>query len=146
MARAILIDTPAKQIRSITIDVSDGAGTADIKAAIGCEWIESVRLGQKTVCWVDEEGLLKENPGPFFQIEGKRDPIAGRGLITGVGEGGATTGTGVPVSFVEKMVTFPDVEFSHFEEITEEDVEIFPGLRGVRISKNIIFKPAGKKE
>lgn len=147
MARAILIDTPLKQIRSIAIDVADGSGLDDIKKALGCEWIEAVRLGRHTVCWVDEEGLvkhglLKEEPGPFFAIAGKQDPIAGRGLITGVDDSGATTETTVPLSLVEKTVTFPDVEFIGLETSTEEDVEILPGsrMRGVRISTRGMFR------
>jgi len=106
--RAILIDPVAKTVREVEHDgdyreiyrlLSDPEN--DIKVdtfdAIGIDGVNSI--------YIDDNGLLND-PKYFFKWEGYAQPLAGRGLILGTDEEGASISTTLTLDFVAAKVGY----------------------------------------
>jgi len=92
--RGILIDATSRAISEITLpDIKYGdldeadyrANWEGMKKLLETTIVEPVRMGAAQL-WVDEEGLLKPEPGPFFRlgIPGAYGPIISKkGILLG---------------------------------------------------------------
>lgn len=116
--KAFLIDPSAK---TISLAFHTGHYT-DIYKHIKATGFDSVRLtkanekGTCTVVYVDGEGLLKPNPGPFFLHSAYPDPLCGRGLVLGVDYAGETVEPTTSLEALNAAITFPSLEFAGFTE------------------------------
>lgn len=139
--KGILIDPAAKTVTDIEVETWEA-----VKEIIGCKWLEGVTIARidhhAEQILVNEEGLLVDEPGPFFQI-GDNTPIAGKGVVLGVNQEGETVSTRLRAELVAPRISFPDVEFTGFT--TTEDDPIHPLLGPMhRITRTANFKPRGE--
>lgn len=102
--RSILID-PAKRA---VVPYRINGSVASLQAAVGSLIAFATQLDTGDVLYVDDEGLLRDNPS-FFAIAGGRHPYAGRGLLVGPETYGAITDVVATVEEVKSLVSF-DVE------------------------------------
>lgn len=104
--RAIIIDPFKKTITEVTLDNSEGdAGYKAIKKAIGDNWITSVRLSDKDILYVDDEGLLKGiKTQQFFEYQGYPQSLAGMGCIVGCNDEGESTPCSLSIEQVQANV------------------------------------------
>lgn len=115
MLTAILIDPVAKTVEAI----QHSGEYDDIRATLGCKWIEAVDIGGDYHIYVDEEFLLKDEPGPFFQID-KGNPLGGRGIIFSTTPDGDEASALVSPDLIRAYVTFPDIRFTGFKNYEGE--------------------------
>jgi hypothetical protein len=119
--RAILID-PTIEGGLVTegdfdIDRSD---VRSLYKILGVDNIERAGpLLNGDMVYVDGNGLIKADPGPFFVIEGWDDPLAGRGLLLHDTRAGYMTSPRTSLRKAKAMVTFPDIELAGFEDFTD---------------------------
>lgn len=139
--RAIKID-PSKQ----TVEaVETAAELADMYKLIETDIIEAVRVGPNTILWVDEEGLLRERPKPFFAFRGfENQPHCGVGVILNCNDEGENESCNLKVTDVwDKIVWLPDLEFVGIETVEEGPVE-WHGMPGfTHIMRKPIFRKKG---
>lgn len=84
MAKAFLISPDAQSIEEIEV-----SSAADIAQLIGFDTIESDRIGDgDDLLYFDEECFIRGATGRF-QID-KLIPVAGKGIVLGVGADGTT--------------------------------------------------------
>jgi hypothetical protein len=87
MVNGFLIDPDKQAIQIVSV-----ADTLDaFHRVIGADCLDSFRLDERNVIFLDDRGLI-EGP-PFkarFEIRGYSLPLAGKGLVVGVGAGGET--------------------------------------------------------
>jgi hypothetical protein len=134
MMRAILIDAVEKTVTEIDMD----GKLQSLYRLLGCNLVEAVELDDRHSLWVDEEGLMVENPGPFFAFKGGERPYPFKGVILGDNhQTGSNTDAVVPLDVVQSVIEWPDVEFAGFEEINEPGI-----LYGVRAA----FRDKGADE
>lgn len=103
--KAILINVHNKTVTQIDIE----GGLDSIYKAAGCGTIEAVHsyvFQGSDIMYVDEEGLLKDEPGPFFAINGFRQPLAGNGLVLGTDEEGDSCDVETPLAVIMDAVEF----------------------------------------
>lgn len=116
--RGILINPHEQSISNVETDGS----LADIRRILGIEWFTTIQWDQRNHLIVDDEGLLREAPGPFFQIAGYDQPLAGRGLILGLDREGDHVDTTLGLFYMLDKVTFPKVRFVGFEDTSGPQV------------------------
>lgn len=143
--KGILIDPTAKTVTDIEVESWE-----KVKEIIGCKWLEGVTIARVAAhaeqihaeqILVNEEGLLVDEPGPFFQV-GDNTPIAGKGVVLGVDYEGDVISTRLTAALVAPRISFPDVEFTGFT--MSEDDAIHPILGPMhRITRTANFKPRG---
>jgi hypothetical protein len=87
--QAILIDP---ETRTITT-VEHSGDFHDIHRHIDAQTFDVARFDPESndAAFVDDEGLLKAEPGPFFMIEEYPEPLAGKALVLGANNEGETT-------------------------------------------------------
>lgn len=112
--QGLLIDPKLKTVTAIQTDSS----ADDIYLALGCANIELVMLSPTEALYVDEEGLLQDEPGPFFAVKGFDSPFAGRGFVCGLDGNGKDVSTKMTVPELWALVSFPNIEFIGFEPIS----------------------------
>ena len=113
----LLIDPVAKAIGPVVVDPSN---VAELYLVLGCEVVEFVPLGEDNFLYADEEGLIKDKPGPFFQID-HFAPVSGRAIVFGIDRrSGKTTSPTLRIGDLWGMISFPDIEFTGMR--TESDV------------------------
>jgi hypothetical protein len=133
--RAILIDPTTKTVSLVTLE-----GHKPLHRLIGCARVELVTLSNHDDMYVDEEGLLADDPGPFWCFEGYADrPYCGKAVIAGHDEEGNTAGTMLAVQQVFRSVEWLDLELAGFEEIDEEAV--FMGKPTKIIGSKAVYRP-----
>lgn len=109
--RGILIDPATKTISEI-----DHAGSLQaLYTTLGCAQVERVALAPLEYVWVDEEGLLKPDAGPFFQI-GPNIPMAGKALCLGDDDEGGIRECRLPLWILQLSVSFPDLALVGWEQ------------------------------
>lgn len=109
--RAILIDAVAKTVT----DVETTGKLHDLYRLLECEGIDAVALNDDNACYVDGEGLLADDPGPFFVLAEYGHPLAKRGLILGHDDMGETIETNLTAEAVKATTTFPNIALAGFE-------------------------------
>jgi len=130
--RAILIDPTTKTVTEVDYD----GNYESIYKWIDAQTFECVDLGDPdhNTVYVDEEGLLADEPGPFFTVSTYAQPLAGKGLILATddeGESVATTlnifkpGDNYVLSNDKATITvqFPEVKFKGFKEIPPHKID-----------------------
>lgn len=100
--RCILIDVENESITEVFLE----DGLDPIYEALKCGTFESVRIGDNTDIFVDEEGLFKVNENTKFFQYGSSQPLVGNGLVTSYGDEGETIDTTMSVDEVRKQVKF----------------------------------------
>jgi hypothetical protein len=117
--RAIIIDPTDKSVTEADIDTSYEAFRSFSRSG----YIERVRLPEGHWLWIDEEGLLQPEPGPFFRMEAVPSAtFAGKGIILCCDEEGDHAPATVSEELIRENVWFPSVRFTGFTdwEGTEE--------------------------
>jgi hypothetical protein len=122
--RAILID-PEKQ--SFT-EVQVGRGCEEIYKALGCSefttgsrpLLGSLSEGFDSVYVSDDPLEDREDPRFWFQVDAERDPpssypLAGLGLVQGVGKMGETCDARISIDDLSKRITFTQRKFRGFD-------------------------------
>jgi len=137
--RGILIDPTSQQVAEVEDDFSDFRA---IQRAIGAKPFTTVRLPEDHRLFLDDEGLLRASPGPFFRLERLRpgETFAGRGLILRVSPEGETLPAAVDVETIWGLVSFPDVQFLRLEQSTKEEEHPIFGRMAV-FRQKAIFGP-----
>ena len=123
--RAILIDPVDKSLTEIT---TPGVVTKDVRELLQCRLCETVAVDGKNILLVDEEGLLKDDPGPFFTFGHHEQPIAGRGLVFGLTAHGDLTNVEMSIALAQAMVAWPDVELEGFETLDGSTTRDWMGM------------------
>jgi len=140
LATGLLIDPVAKSVGPITIDPNM---LSELYLTLGCEVVEYVQLDDHNFLYVDENGLMRDNPEPFFQIDGFA-PMAGRAIVFGIDrKNGKTTSSSITISDLWGVISFPDIEFVGMQN--ESGVEHDPIFGDVAtLSFTPVFKQKGK--
>ena len=134
--RAILIDPEAKTITEV-----DYTGDyKNIYVHIGVDCFTVVRLSPTETVFIDDEGLYRENQ-KYVIWKDYYQPLAGKGLILGIDESGESIATELDLQYVKSMVTFPDIELSHFENF--EGTTNWHGMEMPMVGQRAVFKPKG---
>jgi hypothetical protein len=131
--KAILIDPANRTVAQIDFE----GGYLSIKKAIQCDTITTCtprslpRNGDHRedgwvwdTIYLDDEGLLHSDPGPFFLVSGYDQPLAGRGLVVGTTGDGSDTDCQSTVDYINGIVSWPNVEFTGFRSQTREHVNV----------------------
>ena len=139
--RAILINPETKTITEVEYtgdykNIYEHIG-ADCFTAISIDHYENE---DRETIFVDDEGLYR-NPQNFFMWSGYDQPLAGKGLILGTDAGGESVATSYGIEYVKAMVSFPDIELSHFEEVS--GTTNWHGIEMPMVGQRAIFKPKG---
>lgn len=122
--RAILIDTPNKQI----IDVEWNGDYKSIYPLIKVDLFTTVMLNNDTqdVVFVDDEGLINGNPYGWFTINGYPQPLRGYGLVLGTGPEGKSIEPRTTTEELRTKISFPeDSELKDPEEYADVQVMSF---------------------
>lgn len=122
--KAIHINPKTQTIREIEIPgFREGRGhMAAIYQTLKCERFDVVRLEGGDGIFIDDEGLLKDEPGPFFSLWGYPNPLAGHGLVLGCDQDGNSCDPVVTVQELRDWVVWlPTIQAatayaSRFEE------------------------------
>lgn len=133
--RGILINPHDQSISNVETDGS----FADIRRLLGIECFTTIQWGNRNHLILDDEGLLREAPGPFFQIAGYDQPLAGKGLILGLDRKGDHVDTTLKLFYMLDKVTFPNVRFVGFEDTSGPQIHPIFGEINV-FSRKAIFK------
>jgi hypothetical protein len=127
--RGILIDPYTKTVKVVHVDPYPAW-----KELIQCDTITSVPFGihedthVNETLWCDDEILLHATDDTrYFQIENYPQPLGGRGIILGTDQAGETVSSAVPLAFVQRVTSWPDVKFSHitYDDPSDEKHEVF---------------------
>ena len=101
--RAILIDARSQTVREIEIEPeAHGELLKAIYAAIGCRWVERVRLDDHDL-WIDAERRTNGTESGF-SLAGR--PFFGSGLILGHDDHGRSTAATMNLSALQRHVDF----------------------------------------
>lgn len=123
--RGILIDPASQSVSQVEGDFRTGEG---IRREISADVFTVLRLPEGHLLYLDDEGLLRSEPGPFFRLDAlfPGETFAGRGLILASGDDGETLPAKVDVMTVFSLVSWPEVQFLRLEYSSrEEDHPIF---------------------
>ena len=103
--RAILIDPYTRTVTEIDHD-----GTLDgLYKTLQCDTVDAVQVGPRDTLWLDDEGFLQAGR-PVYRLGDSPTPLAGRGLILGVGKDGNERATTIPLTAVARTVKWTDLE------------------------------------
>ena len=114
--KGLLINSKERTITEV--EVREEHLMKDIYKHLNCETITMAPIHQEcfgvsegqNVCYVDDEGLLKEGQKPYFNMTNCHGPvqggIAGNGLILGVGKSGSETDHTMNIYALKKDVNY----------------------------------------
>jgi|TARA_R110000824_G_scaffold122497_1_gene279694 hypothetical protein len=100
--RGILIDPTAKSVNEVDY-------TGDYKQIYKlCDFsvFDCFQIDPEHTLFVDDEGLLKDNNDFFRILGGSPHSFAGKGLILGLNDSGASVGSELSVEDIKKKVKF----------------------------------------
>ena len=80
--KAILIKAAEKKVVAVNMKPDPNRSLEDLRALIGCEWVQPVVVGDGVTIWVDEEGRLKQ-PAAGFLLSGVPCIFVGNGVLLG---------------------------------------------------------------
>lgn len=109
MLRAIKIDVVNRTITEVFIE----SGINAIYKQLDCRMFECVDLGDNQTLYLDEEGLLLDEPLGAFMFKGMLQPYSGHGLILGTNPRTGDTVSchpAITVEVVKKLVEFAPVQ------------------------------------
>jgi len=100
--RVIIIDSVNRSIREGTIN---GNFLTAIYKLIGCTSVDVVGIDHVNDVWVDDEGLLKNEPFlPVFKIAGRT--LAGNAVISAHDDEGETIATDLKIDDIRSAIQF----------------------------------------
>lgn len=108
--RAILIDPIAKTVT----EVDYGGKYTDIYKLIDCDTFTVVGIENDDAIYVDDEGLLKDDPKYYFLYQGYAQPLAGKGLVLGTSEDGDSIEPVHTRDEIERKVRFVELKLDRF--------------------------------
>lgn len=105
--KAILIDVEKKIVSTV-----DYTGYSDIDKYLKLDGRPFTVIGMENndAVYIDDEGLLIDNPIGAFVIDGYPQPLSGNGLILGTDDEGETVACESTVEAITKRVRFVPVE------------------------------------
>ena len=119
--RAFLIDTPNKQI----VEVDYDGNYKSINKLIHADLFTVVYLDPSVmpdVVFVDDEGLINNNPHGWFKVDTYPQPLRGYGLVLGTDADGESVSPNVTLDALRARVTFYNDDelgdpesYAHFE-------------------------------
>lgn len=119
--RAILIDPTTETVTEIEVQKFK-----DLYRICECTMVEAVRMPAGHQLWLDEEGLLKPEPKPFFQVPWYPQPLCGKAVLLGTDARGEIDDAEPNLVGFELVVSFPNVRFVGFHDTESiEDHPIF---------------------
>lgn len=123
--KGYLIDPTIKTIAPVEYD----GDYKSIYRLIDAQTFDVVGIDQHNGIYIDDEGLLVDNPGPFFTATGRRGSvtIAGKGLVLGHDAEGEMVGASISIEALQAMIAFPDLKFTGF---THEEGETHHPILG----------------
>ena len=149
----VLIDPHTRTVTSVELP-SDGVSFAPL---LDCEYFDSAVLRRPepaapdapgdpgAILYVDDEGMTREGQ-KFWSFDVRPDIVyAGKGVIVAVNVYGETCNGVAEPKQIARHVVWRAVRFAGYEDSTEEDVEIAPGLYGTKIKRSVRFDP-GEEE
>lgn len=104
--KAFLIDTPNHAIVEVDYDGDWKSIYAHIHAKTFELVIPDIVDDIEVSVYVDEEGLINDNPHGFFAIRGIGQALAGYGLVLGCDAEGETVAAPVTKEWLEERVDF----------------------------------------
>lgn len=104
--KAILIDTPNHQVTEVEYSGDYKQIYQHIRAQMFEVVIPDVVNDIEVTVYVDEEGLINDNPHGAFAIAGINQPLVGYGLVLGTDDVGETVEAPVDVDWVKARVAF----------------------------------------
>lgn len=123
--RALLIDTPNKQI----VEVDYDGDYKSINKLIHAEIFTVVYLDPSVMpdaVFVDDEGLINGNPHGWFKIDTYAQPLRGYGLVLGTDADGDSVSPNLSLDALRARVTFyDDAELSDPESYAHFEVTSF---------------------
>lgn len=139
--RGILIDPFSRSASEFYIDeapVETFAKRLAARLAGGCEWVQTLRVTETEVLWLDEEGLLKDwDSTAFFKFSFKPSTfIAGRAVLFGIAQDGEADSTMLRPDTIEAFVDWVDAKdvrvaaptFTTWSKDGEEKTEYIHGV------------------
>ncbi len=103
--RAIKIDVEKKEVYEININ-----GSLDsMKEAIGCKYVTHIALvHREEFMWLDDEGLLNDDPIGAFELQGYPQLLSGNALVLGIDPGGNNTDSKFALDRIKQVVSWKD--------------------------------------
>ncbi len=80
--KGILIDANKRKVVEADVKPDPNKSLDGLRAPIGCEWVQSVIVGENLTLWLDEEERLKLLK-PGFRLSGIATDFAGNGVLLG---------------------------------------------------------------
>ena len=111
--KGVLINSETKEIKEVLIEQDEnGSNLASIYAILNCTTIEAAERSMfdplHHTLYVDEEGLLKDNPKGAFQIGGVGQVLSGNGLILGLDIEGNSISHNLRLNVLEALIHWRD--------------------------------------
>lgn len=104
--KAIKIDVVKKTVEDIEIS----GDLISMYKALECDCVTSVRITDDEILWVDDDGLLHDNPIGAFLFENYPQVLSGHGLILGVTGSGENRSTKLKSESIKELIRFEDVK------------------------------------
>ena len=118
--KAILIDPERRTIEPIELPDNDSAINAAMRRIIGCTGLDyGVIDDMRDTIWVDEFGLTRGQPVYAFKLL-RREPYAGKAVIIGADDTGATCAPYIPIGVLRNDVEWLDAIVPAVDWIEEE--------------------------
>lgn len=103
--KAIKIDVEQKKVYEIEID----GNNKSMYEALKCSCVSHISIiRRKEFLWIDDDGLLKDNPLGAFELVGYPQLLSGNGLILGIDIGGNNISTAFDAETIKSLVKFED--------------------------------------
>lgn len=105
----VKIDVVRRELIQIKIDQS----LPSIYEALECFLFDVIRpkLHKLDAIYIDDEGLLAEEPIGAFSVKGYHGVFSGHGLVIGLDEEGASTNFETPLSYLKQIIKFEDTHY-----------------------------------
>lgn len=110
--KAILVDPRDQTIKEVILDAEDGSALQDILEHVGSEYLDCARIDKRDGFFVDDEGLINglgEREGGFVYHDPQNritHTLAGRGLLVGCDEEGATDDVRHTTTEIQRCVSW----------------------------------------
>ncbi len=105
----VKIDVVRRKLVQIKIDQS----LPSIYEALECRSFDVIRprLHNLDTIYIDDEGLLVEEPIGAFSVKGYHGVFSGHGLVIGLDEEGTSANFETPLSYLEQIIRFEDTHY-----------------------------------
>lgn len=102
--KAFLIDPLAKSIAAVEYNNT----IEHMYQILRCNLVDRVRLDEQHLVWIDDEGLLGQNPeaNGFFGLRNYPNVLCGRGLVIGDNGAGGSADATATIEYLRYMIGF----------------------------------------